>query len=270
MVRVIDEAVPFEVETDAFDSTIAAVLTQARRPVAFFSRTLQGPERRHAAVEKEAKAIIESVRQWRHYLTGRHFTIKTDQRSVTFMFDNHHNSKIKNDKIFRWRMELSYYDFDILYRPGRDNITPDILSRSYCGMTCHDQRSLSALHNDLCQPGVTRMLHFVRSKNLSYSVENIRQVINSCKVCAEVKPNFHQPDKAHLVKATQPFERFNIDFKGPLPCTDKNQYFLNIVFPCSSMTESTVVKCLSHLFSIFGMPAYIHSIRGTAFMSREL
>lgn len=98
------------------------------------------------------------------------------------------------------------------------------------------------------------MLHFVRSKNLPYSVENIRQVINSCKVCAEVKPNFHQSDRPHLVKATQPFERLNIDFKKPLRSTDKNQYLLNIVdeysrfpfvFPCSSMTASTVVNSLT-------------------------
>jgi len=62
VVRAIDESIPFEVETDASDFAIAATLNQAGRPVAFFSRTLQGPEMRHAAVEKEAQAIIETVR----------------------------------------------------------------------------------------------------------------------------------------------------------------------------------------------------------------
>jgi len=110
VVKAIDESLPFVMETDASDTAIAAVLTQAGRPVAFFSRILQGPERRHASVEKEAQAIIESVRHWRHYLTRRHFTIKTDQRSVRFMFDKQHKIKVKNDKILRWRMELSCYD----------------------------------------------------------------------------------------------------------------------------------------------------------------
>ncbi|ROT74721.1 hypothetical protein C7M84_006746 [Penaeus vannamei] len=59
VVKAIDESLPFVVETVASDTAIAAVLTQAGRPVAFFSRTLQGPERRHAAVEKETQAIIE-------------------------------------------------------------------------------------------------------------------------------------------------------------------------------------------------------------------
>jgi len=85
--------------------------------------------------------------------------------------------------------------------------------------------------------------------------------------------------KSHLIKATQPFERLNIDFKGPLPSTDKNVYFLTIVdeysrfpfiFPCPDMTVSTVIDCFCQLFSLFGMPAYIHSDRGSSFMSREL
>lgn len=87
VVKAIDESVPFEVETVASDSASAAVLTQAGRPVAFLSRTLHGPERSHAAVDKKAQAIIETVRHWRHYLSGKHFAIKTDQRSVKYMFN---------------------------------------------------------------------------------------------------------------------------------------------------------------------------------------
>jgi len=72
-----------------------------------FSRTLSKAELSHAAVEKEAAAIIECLRKWKHYLTGKRFTLVTDQRSVAFMFDAKHRGKIKNDKIQRWRIELS-------------------------------------------------------------------------------------------------------------------------------------------------------------------
>ncbi len=188
MVQAIDESIPFEVETDASDFAIAATLNQAERPVAFFSRTFQGPETRHSAIEKEAQAIIETVRHWKHYLTGRHFTLKTDQRSVSYMFDKHQKSKIKNDKIMRWRMELSCFNFDIVCRPGEENVAPDAFSRSNCLSASVNINSLFEIHKSLCHPGVTHMYHFVKSRNLPYSVDDVRQMTKACKDCAECKP----------------------------------------------------------------------------------
>ena len=123
------------------------------------------------------------------------------------------------------------------------------------------------------------MSAFVRNRNLPFSVEDIRQINRNCGTCRKLKPQFHKPRPAHLIKATQPFERLNIDFKGPLPSTSRNKYFLTIideysrfpfVYPVSNTDTPTVITCLSQLFSIFGMPAYIHSDRGSSFMSEEL
>ena len=99
-----DEDIPFTLETDASDFAIAATLSQAGLPVAFHSRTFQGSEQFYSSVEKEAQAIFESVNHWRYLLLGRHFTLITDQRSVAYMYDTKNPSKIKNDKILRWRV----------------------------------------------------------------------------------------------------------------------------------------------------------------------
>ena len=48
-----------------------------------------------SSVEKEAQAIVEAVRYWRHFLTGKHFRLVTDQRSVAFMFNSSPKGKIK-------------------------------------------------------------------------------------------------------------------------------------------------------------------------------
>jgi hypothetical protein len=90
----IDESLPFELETGASDIALAGVLTQGGRPVAFYLRTLQRSEIKHLPVEKEARVIIEAVRHWKHYLTWRHFQLKTDQRAVTCMFENRHKGRI--------------------------------------------------------------------------------------------------------------------------------------------------------------------------------
>jgi len=112
---------------------------------------------------------------------------------------------------------------------------------------------------------------FVR--NLPCSVEDVRQTVRNCSVCSEFKPNFYKPPTAQLVKSTQ---RLSLYFKGPLPSSTKNRYVLTVIdefsrfpfaFPYSSVDAKTVISCLNRLFALFGMPAYIHSDKGTAFMS---
>ena len=68
VVCAIVESLPFKIETDASDVSLAATLIQNGRPVAFFSRTLNGSELKYSAIEKEAAATIEAIRRWKHYL----------------------------------------------------------------------------------------------------------------------------------------------------------------------------------------------------------
>ena len=278
-IAAIRDDLPFVVETDASDHAIAATLCQDERPIAFFSRTLSTSERNHSAVEKEAYAIVEALRRWKHFLLGRQFKLITDQRSVAFMFDGKQMGKVKNEKIMRWRLELSAYSYDIVYRPGTQNVSADTLSRSGVCSSINNKELLVELHRSLCHPGVARMAHFVRTRNLPFSVEDVKQMTSSCPICAECKPQYAKPRQAQLIKATQPFERLNLDFKGPLPTVSRNRYMLTIVdeysrfpfvFPCTDITSATVINCLCQLFAIFGMPAYIHSDRGSSFVSAEL
>jgi hypothetical protein len=112
------------------------------------------------------------------------------------------------------------------------------------------------IHTALSHPGVTRMLHFIRSKNLPYSTEDVKKTCSSCRACAELKPQFYRQQAGVLIKATQPMERLSIDFKGPLPTSSRNAYLLTVVdeysrfpfaFPCPNMHSSTVIKCLDQI-----------------------
>ena len=112
------------------------------------------------------------------------------------------------------------------------------------------------------------MSHFTRCRNLPYSIQDVKKMTSSCEVCIELKPIFYK-SKGTLIKATLPFERLNIDFKGPLPSSTTNKYMLTVVdeyrcfpfaFPCRDTNTYTVISCLNQLFSLFGTPAYIHMI----------
>ena len=259
----IDEAVPFTVETDASDFAIGATLNQNGKPVAFHARTFSTTEQKLSSVEKEAYAVIEALRKWIHLLIGRHFNLVTDQRSVLFMLDLKHRSKIKNDKILRWRLELAAFDFTTIYRPGKLICAPDTFSRATSAYVSSPfLNSLKELHETLCHPGITRLAHYVKVKNLPFSLNDVKSVIQACKHCSEVKATFFNPkDDMNLIKATQPFERINLDFKGPLSSISKNTYLLVIVdeftcFPfayaCSDMKASTVIQKLLIYFTCLG------------------
>ena len=266
-------------ESDASDFALSASLSQGGKPVAFFSRTLKAHERNHHAVEKEACAIVEACRKWNHYLVGRRFLLITDQQAVSHMFSNQNHGKVKNDKILRWRIELSSLDFEIRYRPGPENVTADCLSRAYCSTLSPSHKSLKQLHEDLIHPGVVRLHHFIKKRNLPYSIEDVKRITNQCTICAEIKPRFFRPNNPPLIEATKPFDRLSIDFKGAIPSSSRNRYFLTIVdeysrfpfvYPCPNMESSTVIRCLTDVFSIFGMPGFVHSDRGPSLVSEEI
>ena len=114
---------------------------------------------------------------------------------------------------------------------------------------------------------------------MPYSVENVRAVVRSCQVCSEMKPRFIRRAPQTLIKTSQSFERLSIDFKEPLPSSSRNRYLLIVVdeysrflfaFPSVDVAAATVIKHLTNLFSVFWNPSFVHSDRGTAFMSEEL
>ena len=275
----IDESKPFTIECDASISAIAAILNQDGRPVAFMSRSLTPSECRYSSVEKEASSIIAAVRKWAHYLHGRHFTLVTDQRSVAFMFDTKSKGKIKNAKIQLWRIELGQFSYDIVHKPGALNVAADMFSRSRSSYIASlSPSNLSEIHDNLGHPGVNRLHHFVRNKNLAFSLNDVRETCARCRTCAQVKPNFYKIGDQVLIKATKPWERINVDFKGPLN-SSKNRFMFVVIdeysrypfaFSCADTSAKTVVACLCELFTLFGLPGYVHSDRGAAFVSREV
>jgi len=74
-----------------------------------------------------------------------------------------------------WRLELAPFSYEIKYRPDRENNAPDALTRAFSSAV--SSCNLEELHWDLCHLGVTRLLHFMRSKNLPFSTDDVKRVL---------------------------------------------------------------------------------------------
>ncbi|RVW31621.1 Transposon Tf2-11 polyprotein [Vitis vinifera] len=116
---------PFTIETDASGDGIGAVLTQQGRPIAYMIRALGVTKRSWSIYAKEMLAIVEAIRTWRPYILGRKFFIRTDQRSLKYFLEQ----RVATSEQQKWVAKLLGYDYEIIYRPGRENSTADALSR---------------------------------------------------------------------------------------------------------------------------------------------
>ena len=100
------------------------------------SRALGITKQTWSIYAKEMLAIVEAIRMWRPYLLGRKFYIKTDQRSLKFFLDQ----RVATPEQQKWVAKLLGYDYEIIFRPGRENSAADALSRR------QESPLLAALH----------------------------------------------------------------------------------------------------------------------------
>jgi len=128
-----DREIPFMVETDSSNFAIGAILSQTSpkdnkvHPVAFYSRSLNQAERNYPIYDKELLAIVSALENWRHLLKGtdRPFTIFSDHRNLLYQ----KKPEKMTQRLVRWSLFLSEFNFKIVYRSGSSNGKPDALSR---------------------------------------------------------------------------------------------------------------------------------------------
>ena len=70
-------------------------------------------------------AILHELKKWRPYLMGRHFKVKPDHDSLKYFLEQRLSSEEKK----KWVTRMLGYDFEIIYKKGKQNVVADALSR---------------------------------------------------------------------------------------------------------------------------------------------
>ena len=96
------------------------------RPCAYFSRKNTPAECNYEIHDKELLAVIRGLEEWDAELRSlEKFTVITDYKNLEYFM----RLRKLNERQIRWLALLSQYNMQLLYRPGKQNVRADALSR---------------------------------------------------------------------------------------------------------------------------------------------
>ena len=76
------------------------------------------------------RAVVTFLDQFRHYLLGSQFIVRTDHSSLRWIF----NFKEPQGQLARWLEALSQFKFQIIHREGKKHLNADSLSQRWEGI----------------------------------------------------------------------------------------------------------------------------------------
>ena len=119
---------PIVIQVDASQKGLGAALLQDGRPITFASKALTPTEQRYANIEREMLACVFGAERFHTYVFGRSFTIESDHKPLEQI--NLKNLADTPARLQRMLLCLQNYDVKITYRPGREMLVADTLSRN--------------------------------------------------------------------------------------------------------------------------------------------
>ena len=117
----------FEIECDASNVGIGAVLMQEGHPIAYFSEKLSGPTLNYSTYDKELYALVRALKTWQHYLYPKEFVIHSDHESLKYIKGQ---GKL-NKRHAKWVEFLEQFPYVIKHKKGKGNIVANALSRRH-------------------------------------------------------------------------------------------------------------------------------------------
>ena len=127
VLKYFDVTKPITISCDAPPTGLGAVLLQEESPVAYTSRSLTDSESRYAQIEKELLAVQFSLERFNQYTYGKNVIVESDQKPLESIVKKPLSAA--PPRLQRLLLRMQRYDYTIIYKPGKELVVPDMLSR---------------------------------------------------------------------------------------------------------------------------------------------
>ena len=142
------------------------------KPICYASRSLTATEQRYAQIEKEALALTWACEKFRTYLIGLSFHLQTDHKPLVALFGTKNLDELP-PRIQRFRMRMMWFDYKVVYIPGKLLSIADALSRSpICFVATAEDDLISEVEDHVNNvvtnfPASDKMLQTIRDELLA-------------------------------------------------------------------------------------------------------
>eukprot|EP00253_Pinus_taeda_P007839 PITA_07839 len=244
----------FHVHVDTSCIALGAVLTKdgggdLDHPIAFTSRRLSKAEKNYSTTELEGLAMVYAIQKFRHYLLGGHFKMYTDHSALNYLVN-------------KPMLGGESAEFE------RSNILIDAHGGTAGGHYARRETAQKILRAGLWWP----TLH-----------QDSKAYCKVCDVCQRTgRPSQRDELPLNPQMTLQPFEKWAIDFVGPIQPQGKTGvgYIITVTEyltqwakaqPMKDCTNETAAKFFfEYVLTQFGCPNILMSDHGTHFLNEMI
>lgn len=278
----------FILTTDASEKSIGGILSQKSENgteyvISYFSKKLKDAQLNYSVTDKELLAAIKAIENYRHYLLGKEFVLRTDHKAIQYLWE----TKNPTSRLMRWSLFLQEFKFKIEYIKGESNAA-DYLSRYLYEVKLDD--------DDLCEEDINKILneyHIISGHGSSNTMKflirrkykwpgmwkQIEEYVNKCEICIREGGRILQT-KHKIIHAERPNKMWQIDLIGRIPVGDKNYFIVVAIDHYTKWMETRIINKKSAeivtnavkelIIDKHGIPEMIYSDNGAEFANQNI